>query len=89
MINAMGLSIVMLAMPSMLLLYYLPEAVQLESLFYEGETIAYVIRAFQIISIYLLGVLAMYIHVRWHEKNIAHFLEDRKTWIREWFRGRR
>ena len=71
MANVLGLFFIGI-LPPAIFFYYLAEAIQLQRMLDEGRTIAYVVIAFISISLYLLGVLAMYLFVRWYEKNVAY-----------------
>ena len=59
--------------------YYLVEAIQLQHLLDEKRAIAYVVVAFISISAYLLGVLAMYLHVRWYRKHVAYVFSPKSN----------
>ena len=71
MANVLGLFFIGI-LPTTILLYYLAQAAQLQHLSAEERTIAYVV------IMYLLGILATCLHLRWYEKHIAHVFEPQK-----------
>ena len=72
MANAGLLLIALGGFPAIIFLHNFEETLQLKLLLDSERTTAYVIIALFSISMYFLGVLASYLHIRWYEKNIAY-----------------